>query len=126
MRTVLGVLLVTVMIVGFGGAAMAQMAVNASPASVDVTGPWAGTYAYQNQSRGAGTVTGTFQQDGQKLSGNLTLTGVGSQDYTVVGFVSGNEVKLSQPAFGTLTVNGNEMNGIIDGWDNAKITLRKQ
>ena len=126
MRTVLGVLLATVMIVGFGGAAMAQMAANASPASVDVTGPWAGTYVYQNQSLGAGTVTGTFQQDGQKLSGNLTLTGVGSRDYAVVGFVSGNEIKLSQPAFGTLTVNGNEMNGIIDGWDNAKITLRKQ
>ncbi len=71
-------------------------------------------------------MTGTFQQDGQKLSGNLRLTGVGGRDYTVVGFVSGNEIKLSQPAIGTLTVNGNEMNGIIDAWDNAKITLRKQ
>jgi hypothetical protein len=62
----------------------------------------------------------------QKLSGNLTLIGAGGQDYAVVGIVSGNEIKLSQPTFGTLNVNGNEMSGIMDGWDNAKITLRKQ
>jgi hypothetical protein len=120
MRTVLGVLLAIVMIVGFGAGAMAQSA------TVNVTGRWAGTYAYQNQSLGAGTVTGVFKQDGPRLSGTLTLTGTGGQDYAVVGFVSGNEIKLSQPAFGTLKVNGNEMSGIIEPWDNAKITLRKQ
>ena len=60
------------------------------------------------------------------LSGNLTMFGPGGTDYPVVGVISGNEVKLSQPTFGTLTVKGNEMSGILDGWDNARITLRRQ
>jgi hypothetical protein len=129
MRTILGMLLASVMIVGSGSAAMAQVAVNAttSRASVDVTGPWAGTWSYQNQSLGAGTLNATFQQEGEKLSGNLTVYGeTPGRDYTVVGFISGNEIKLSQPSFGTLTVTGDEMSGIIDAWDNARITLRKQ
>ena len=79
-----------------------------------------------NQSRGGGAATGTLQQGGDKLSGNLTMFTPGGRDYSVVGFVSGNEVKLTQPTIGTLMVNGNEMRGILDGWDNAKITLRRQ
>jgi hypothetical protein len=74
-------------------------------AGVDVSGQWVGTYAYQDQSRGAGTVTAAFQQDGEKLSGDLTMYNPGGAVYTVVGFVAGNEIKLTQPAFGTLKGN---------------------
>jgi len=127
MRTVVSTLLVAGLILVSGSFAMAPAGTDAAtPASVDVTGPWTGSWVYQNQSLGAGTANATFQQDGQKLSGNLTMYGPGGTDYAVVGVVSGNEVKLSQPTFGTLTVNGSEMNGILDGWDNAKITLRRQ
>jgi len=59
---------------------------------------------------------------------NLTIIGPGGTDYRVVGFVSGNDITLSQPTPGNLTVDasGNQMTGIINGWDNAKITLHKQ
>jgi hypothetical protein len=127
MRTVVSTLLVAGLILVSGSFTMVAAGADAAtPAGVDVTGPWGGTWAYQNQSLGAGTANATFQQDGQKLSGNLTMFGPGGTDYAVVGIVSGNQVKLSQPTFGTLTVKDNEMSGVLDGWDNAKITLRRQ
>jgi len=42
------------------------------------------------------------------------------------GDVSGNEIVLSYPATGRLTVTGNEMNGIVNGLLPLKVTLRKQ
>ena len=91
-----------------------------------MTGPWSGSFAYQNQSLGSGTATATFQQDGQTLSGNLTMYGVGGTDYTVVGVVSGNEIKLEMPSSGYLTVTGNQMTGKINGINVANVTMRKQ
>jgi hypothetical protein len=44
----------------------------------------------------------------------------------VTGTVSGNEIKLSMPASGYLTVTGSEMSGLINGLNVAKVTLRKQ
>src|ERR1700745_4252067 len=76
-----------------------------APSSINVTGSWAGTYAYENQSRGAGTVTGNREQTGQRLAGNLTMIGPGGTDYRVIGFVSGSDITLSQPTPGNLTVN---------------------
>ena len=47
---------------------------------------------------------------------------------TIIGFVTGNQVTISQPSSGTLTVNpaGTEMSGWINGLDQAQVTLRKQ
>jgi hypothetical protein len=127
MKTLVSTLLVAGLILVSGSFTMAPaQPAAATPAAVDVSGPWSGDFVYQNQSLGAGTANATFQQDGQKLSGNLTMYGPGGADYAVVGVVSGNEIKLSQPTFGTLTVSGNEISGILDGFDNAKITLRRQ
>jgi len=130
MRTVPSLLLAAVVALGSACTTMGPGGLNAttSPATVDVTGSWAGTWAYENQSRGAGTLSGTLEQSGGKLSGNLTIIGPGGTDYRVVGFVSGNDITLSQPTPGNLTVDasGNQMTGIINGWDNAKITLHKQ
>ena len=125
-RTVVGTLLVAGLILISGSFTVPAAAADATAASVDLTGPWSGTWVYQNQSRGAGTADATFQQDGQKLSGNLIMYSPGGREYSVVGVISGNEIKLSQPTIGTLTVNGNEMSGILDGWDNARITLRRK
>jgi hypothetical protein len=46
----------------------------------------------------------------------------------VIGSVSGNQVTLSQPSSGTLTVNaaGTEMSGWVNGLDQAQVTLHKQ
>jgi len=98
----------------------------ASP-SVDVTGQWAGTWAYETPGLGSGDIRGSFKQDGAKVSGTFNVTGpVANRVAIINGTVAGNEVKLSTPASGYLTVKGNEMNGLINGLNAAKVTLRKQ
>ncbi len=122
MRTLLGLLLVSVMIVASACATMP-----APPPSVDVTGSWAGTWTYENWSLGNGTITGTFKQDGANLSGNFNVTGPSLNHVAnIIGFVQGNDVRLSQPSTGTLTVTGNQMSGYVNGLNPAKVTLRKQ
>jgi len=113
-------------------AAAACATTPSAPPGVNVSGKWAGTWAYQPSTLGAGTLSGTFQQDGGKLSGNFLIIGGGNAvrnpAATIIGFVSGNQVTISQPSSGTLTVNpaGTEMTGWINGLDQAQVTLRKQ
>lgn len=116
-----GLLLASVMI------AAAACATAAPAPTVNVSGPWAGTWSYENPSLGGGDLRGTLQQDGDKLSGRFDVTGpVVNRTANLIGFVSGNEVKLSQPSSGTLSVTGNEMTGWINGLNPAKVTLRRQ
>ena len=127
MRTRVGLVAGAVML-----ATAACASTPSAPPSVNVSGKWAGTWAYQPSTLGAGTLSGTFQQDGGKLSGNFLVIGGGNAvrnpAATIIGFVSGNQVTLSQPSSGTLTVNpaGTEMSGWINGLDQAQVTLRKQ
>lgn len=122
MRMPLGLLLGSVLI---AGAACATGP--AAPPSVNVTGSWVGTWAYENPSLGTGDIRGTFQQNGAKLSGNFNITGPVVNNVAIVtGTVSGNEIKLSMPASGYLTVTGNQMTGLVNGINVAKLTLRKQ
>src|SRR5207247_2576866 len=97
-----------------------------APPTVDVTGKWAGDWSFENPRLGAGTLSGTLQQAGDKLSGTFTIIGGGGTvrypSARIVGFVSGNEVRLSQPSSGTLTVNANELRGIINGLHAASVT----
>ncbi|HSE05887.1 MAG TPA: hypothetical protein VLK35_17195 [Methylomirabilota bacterium] len=75
----------------------------------------------------SGDIRGTFQQDGAKITGNFNLTGpVVNHQAMVNGTISGNEIKLSTPASGYLTVTGNQMTGTVNGINVAKLTLRKQ
>jgi hypothetical protein len=124
MKTLLSTLLVAGLILASGS--FAQMPAQTAAAGTDVSGQWVGTYVYQDQTRGAGTAVASFQQNGEKLSGDLTMYNPGGRVYTVVGFVSGNEIKLSQPTLGTLKVEGNQITGVLDGWDNARITLQRK
>ncbi len=127
MRTVVSTFLATLLTVATAAAAADQPTVAAAaPAGADVTGQWAGTWAYQHAEQGAGTMVSTFEQNGERLSGSLTLFGTVARPYTVIGFVKGNQITLSQPTIGTLTINGDEISGFLDGWDNARITLRRQ
>lgn len=122
MRTVLGLALASVLI-GVTACATGP----AAPPSVNVTGQWAGKWAYDTPGLGTGDIQGSFKQDGAKVTGNFNVTGpVQTHVADVVGTVSGNEVKLSLPASGYLTVKGNEMTGLINGLNVAKVTLRKQ
>ena len=128
MRTALGLLLASVMLVGFGCASTPKTP--PAPPSVNVTGAWAGNWSFQNPSLGGGSLRGTFQQDGSNLTGNFTIVGGGSAVRfpvtNLIGFVSGNQITLSQPSRGTLTVNGDQITGIVEGLDTANVTLRKQ
>ena len=44
----------------------------------------------------------------------------------VIGAVSGNDIVLTLPATGRLTITGNQMTGYINGLSPARVTLRKQ
>jgi hypothetical protein len=122
MRTVIGVLLCGAMIASSGCASTPA----AGPAA-DLSGSWTGSWSYENPSLGSGDLRGTFQQQGSTLSGRFDVTGpVVNRTANVVGTVAGNEVKLSLPATGTLTVTGNEMTGWINGLNPAKVTMRRQ
>jgi len=126
MKTRLGVLLASVMVVTSSCATM-----SGAPPSVNVTGDWAGQWEYRNVERGSGDLKGTFKQDGATISGNFDVTGpVVNHAALVSGSVSGNDVVLSSPSTGRLTVSGNgtEMIGVVNGLvdDALKITLRRQ
>jgi hypothetical protein len=120
-KTVLGSILVGVAMM-IAACATAPLA----PATANVTGDWAGTWQYENIQLGVGELRGTFQQDGNTLTGHFNVTGpVVNRTATISGTVSGNEVLLSSPSSGRLTVSGAEMNGTINGLNIAKVTLRK-
>ena len=98
-----------------------------APPTVDVTGKWAGTWNYENPTLGGGQIWGTFKQDGSKLSGLFNVTGpVVNNTAEVIGFVSGNELRIAQPSTGYFKVTGTQMTGTINGLNVAKITLRKE
>jgi membrane protein DedA with SNARE-associated domain len=123
MRTAIGVLLASVMLV-----ASACATTPAAPPSVNVTGKWAGTWTYENPSLGYGILIGSFQQDGSKLNGNFDVTGpvINHAANNIIGSVSGDTIRLSEPTTGDLTVNGNEITGWMNGLNPVKLTLKKQ
>jgi hypothetical protein len=99
----------------------------AAAPSVNVTGQWVGSWSYENASLGTGDIRGSFQQDGAKVSGNFDITGPVVNHVAIVsGTIAGNEIKLSMPASGYLTVSGDQMTGTVNGLNVAKLTLRKQ
>jgi hypothetical protein len=112
------------------GVLLAGVACATGPAaapSVNVTGQWVGSWSYENASLGTGDIRGSFQQDGAKVSGNFDITGPVVNHVAIVsGTIAGNEIKLSMPASGYLTVSGDQMTGTVNGLNVAKLTLRKQ
>ena len=122
MRWPLGLLIGTVLLAGAACATAPAVA-----PSVNVTGNWAGTWAYENPSVGTGDIRGTLNQDGNKVTGNFNITGpVVNRVAIVTGTIAGNEIRLTSPATGNLTVSGDEMTGAVNGLNVAKIKMRKQ
>jgi len=116
-----------VLVLAVAVAGCASMEGPKAPPSVNVSGNWVGSWQYDNVQMGSGDIRGSFQQDGAKLSGNFDITGpVLNRTANVVGVVSGNDIYLSMPSSGNLSVNGNTMTGTINGLNVAKVTLRKQ
>ena len=99
-----------------------------APPAVDVTGKWAGTWAFRNPSLGSGQVTMDLKQVGADASGNMSVSGPTSAEPTVFeGTVTGNSIVLKAAhGSGTLTVKGDEMTGTVYGIMPATVSLRRQ
>ena len=114
-----------------GGALLGQAGCAATqpPPTVDVSGKWQGNWVALMPAQDGGQIQMDVKQTGARYSGTILVTG-GLNDPTGLteGYVTGNQVEITVPAgmTGTLTVNGDEMNGSLAGMGGAKITLRRQ
>jgi hypothetical protein len=121
-----GRLAVGLMMMGLAGCASGSM--QQAPPTVDVTGKWQGNWVARQQTQGGGQIQLDIKQTGAKYTGNLLITGAGNDPSGLTeGYVTGNRVEISVPAGATgyLTVNGDEMSGLLAGMDGAKVTLKR-
>ena len=116
-------------VLAFGGC---ETAPQRPPPSVNITGDWVGTWVFEPAAAnvGGGQVAMTLRQrDDAWATGDLRITGetVNRPPTAIEGVVTGNEFRISGPnAYGTLTVSGNEMSGLIQGILPARVTLRRR
>jgi hypothetical protein len=95
----------------------------------NLTGKWAGTWAYQQTTLGSGQIEMTLTQKGSKASGNMLVTGAPVDRSGAVNLmISGNDVYLIYPTgfTGYLTISGDEMKGQIDGTNPANVVMKRQ
>ena len=121
-----GRLAVGLMMMGLAGCASGSM--QQAPPTVDVTGKWQGNWVAREQTQGGGQIQLDIKQTGAKYTGNLLITGAPNDPTGLTeGYVTGNRVEISVPAGATgyLTVNGDEMSGLLGGMDGAKVTLKR-
>jgi len=97
-----------------------------APPAVNVSGNWAGTWWAFEGEGGSGILRGMFLQEGPRVSGQFEVIGRQVNTTFVSGHVTGNEVRLTTPARGTLVVTGTEMTGTVDGVAVTRVTLRRQ
>jgi len=96
--------------------------------SVDVRGTWVGTWSFENPDAGTGSVTLQLDQRGEEVAGSGTVTTrVETRNTFFRGLVTGNTIILQPPyASGTLTVDSDEMSGVVEGIMPATVRLRRQ
>ena len=119
--------LVSLVLLGVTACATTNSA-STDPPTVDVTGSWAGQWAYTQATLGSGQIQMTLQQSGSKVSGNTTITGTPvPRTGAVNALVSGNTLQLLYPTgvTGRLSVQGDTMSGQLDGLNPANVTLKK-
>ena len=121
-------LLIAGLMVVIGGCAGAGASKPSEPPSVNVTGKWAGTWAFRNPTMGSGQVSMDLKQDGARVTGPMTVSGPTSAEPTnFAGTVSGNMITLDAAhGSGTLTVKGDEMTGMVYGIMPATVGLKRQ
>ena len=120
-------LLVGVLVLAIAGCATTTPTTMAPP-SVDVRGKWSGRWSFENPGAGGGEAAMELQQTGADVAGNLTLVGptVNKSSY-FEATVTGDLLVLKAPyGSGTLTVQGDEMSGIVNGIMPATVTMRRQ
>jgi hypothetical protein len=114
-----------VLLAGVAGCASTQ-----PPPTIDITGKWQGTWFSTNQpAGGSGQIEMTVMQTGPRFTGNLLVTGSGTDPSGLLeGFVTGNQVEITVPAgaTGRLTLNGDELTGKLAGISGWTVTMRRQ
>jgi len=114
-------------LVALGGAIFASAP--SAQTGANVSGKWAGTWAYKNASLGSGQVTMTLTQTGSKASGDMVVTGTPVPRSGAVNvMLSGSDVYVVYPTgfTGYLKLSGDEMKGEIDGMNPANVVLKRQ
>jgi hypothetical protein len=127
MKTLSGIMIALVMLVAAGCAGGVGPTTTAP--TVDITGKWVGSWVATNPALGSGTIEMTLKQTGSQYSGNLLVTGTPTDPSGFTqGIVSGNQVRVMQPAnlTGSLTVQGDTMKGNVNGVVDANVTLKRQ
>jgi len=82
---------------------------------------------YQPVSLGGGQVVLDMNQVGADVTANVTVTGGSvNRPTTFEAVVSGNQLILRGRFSGTLTVNGDQMSGTVDGVFPATVTAQRQ
>ena len=111
-------------------ASVAGCASTQPPPTIDITGKWQGTWISTNQpAGGSGQIEMTVTQSGSRFSGNLLVTGSGSDPSGLTeGFVTGNQVEITVPAGATvrLTLDGDVLSGKLAGISGWTVTMRRQ
>ena len=124
-----GWLVAGLMVMGLAGCAGgSSSSMQQAPPTVDVTGKWQGNWVARQQNQGGGQIQMDIKQTGAKYSGDLLITGAPNDPSGATqGYVTGNRVEITLPAGATgyLTVNGDDMTGLIAGMDGAKVTLKR-
>ena len=117
-------LLIGAILVGISACATTLSA----PPTVDVTGSWAGQWAYEHANLGSGSITMNVKQVGAEVSGDMVVTGA-QIDRTgpLSALVSGNQIRIMRPTSitGRLTVQGDTISGVIDGLEPANVSLKR-
>jgi len=100
----------------------------ATTPSFNVTGTWAGTWKFEDPTPGGGDITMVFEQQGDQVSATYDISGPAiKRTNKMYGSVYGNDIRLLMPATGTLTVNGDQITGVINGLNApARVTLKRQ
>jgi len=120
-------LLLSLIVLGVTSCATTDSA-SMAPPTVDVTGSWAGQWAYTQATLGSGQIQMTLQQTGSKASGNMTVTGTQvDRSGAVNALVTGNTLQLVYPTgvTGWLTVQGDTITGQLGGMNPANVTMKK-
>ena len=117
------------LLIGLTTVLAAACATAPAPPTVDVTGNWAGSWAFVNPSLGGGQAELKLKQSGADFSGDMVVSGAAvNRTGYIQGTVSGNEVRIIAPPglTGQMTVSGDEMKGVLHGVADGNVTLRRQ
>ena len=100
----------------------------ATPPTVDVTGTWAGNWAYSPPTPGSGPIKMTMQQTGSKVTGTVEVSGTQvPRSGPISAIVQGNQLQILHPTgvTGSLTVQGDTISGELGGLTPANVTMKK-